>query len=254
MSVEVPEATTFPISQSDAVSLDQGCFDLLETRLAVLNASQGERFPYSVDVLGVPLLIRSGVFSPKYFESSEVFASMLKIGQGERFLDTGCGCGLAAIYAARNGAARALATDISDDALRNAQENVDINHVASIVEVRKSNVFDRISRNERFDVIFWNPPWVWAPASYQLRSPLEASVCDPGYRSIEAYLANASVYLRPGGRLLLGMGSFANWRMFEGLMRKYRYRSVSVGRRKSRRHPEFEFQFLSLEKSQKRPW
>jgi len=219
---------------------------VLGSRLALLHESQREKLPYDVIILGRPFVIHPGVFSPKYFESSEAFVSMLTFHRSDRFLDLGTGCGVAAAFAALHGAEHVLATDISKVAIENARENVARLGVAPRVEPRFSDVFRDISADEKFTTIFWNSPWVWAPATHISRDIVEAGVCDPGYLSMARFLRGARRHLLPGGHILVGIGNFARLDLFLELTTDHAYDAECVARKSSEWHPELEFQLFSL--------
>lgn len=219
---------------------------LLGSRLALLHESQREKLPHDVIILGRPFVIHPGVFSPKYFESSEAFVSMLTFDRSHRFLDLGTGCGVAAAFAALYGADHVLATDISKAAIENARENVATLGVAPRVEFRLSDVFREIAAMEKFTTIFWNCPWVWAPARHILRDTVEAAVCDPGYLSMNRFLRGARRHLLPGGHILVGIGNFARLDLFLELTTDHAYDAECVARKSSASHPEVKFQLFSL--------
>jgi ribosomal protein L11 methyltransferase len=73
---------------------------------------------------------------------------------GERVLDLGCGSGILAVAAARLGAARVLAIDNDEQAVKAAKENAAINGVAHKVEVREETL--PLPDGETFDVVVAN--------------------------------------------------------------------------------------------------
>lgn len=56
---------------------------------------------------------------------------------GDRIIDVGCGSGILSIVSVKLGASYALGLDIDQDAIHNAEENLALNHVEDIVEVRQ---------------------------------------------------------------------------------------------------------------------
>jgi len=73
--------------------------------------------------------------------------------RGLSILDLGTGSGILSIAAAKLGAKEVLGLDIDGAAVKNARENVDQNHVADIVKIRKGRIggirkrFDRVVAN-----------------------------------------------------------------------------------------------------------
>lgn len=146
-------------------------------------------------------LVSEGVFSPSVFNDTPFFAQALPVPSGGTVLEIGCGAGVIALAAARGGAGSVLATDVSGVAVTNSQANVDRAGLGDVIEVRQSDVFDRIAPDEQFDLIFWNCPYLAAPRDDS--DSLECSVFDPGYLSIGRYLRDAPSHLAPGGRVML---------------------------------------------------
>ncbi|QNQ82168.1 50S ribosomal protein L11 methyltransferase [Lactobacillus sp. PV012] len=70
-----------------------------------------------------------------------------------KVMDIGTGSGILAIAASKLGAKEVLATDISDEAVTAARENIKLNHLDNI-KVRKANLLK--DTNEKFDLILAN--------------------------------------------------------------------------------------------------
>ena len=93
-------------------------------------------------------------------EGEEIISAQLP---SLRVLDvcTGSGC-IACAIASEYPAAKVLALDIADEALRLAKENVEILELEDRVEVRKSNLLQSLSEEEQgsFDLLISNPPYI----------------------------------------------------------------------------------------------
>src|SRR5438094_29518 len=78
---------------------------------------------------GFRLIVRPTVFHPRYFITSEFFASF--IGRqdlnGKRVADVGTGSGILGLAAARAGAASVTAVDVNPNAALTAAENARAN-------------------------------------------------------------------------------------------------------------------------------
>src|SRR5215831_2441067 len=108
-------------------------------------------------VEGFDLVVLPGVFHPKYFGSSAIFARFiagLPI-QNKTLLDVGCGSGIISLCAARSGA-RVTAVDINPAAVESASRNAE--RAALKIASRVSDLFSNVP--ERFDIIAWNPPFL----------------------------------------------------------------------------------------------
>jgi release factor glutamine methyltransferase len=219
---------------------------LIAARRAILEASQREAFPYLVQICGRDFLVHEGVFSPKHFESTAIFSAILPYRPGDRLLEVGSGCGATAVLAALNGAERVVAVDVSAPAVENTRANVTLHRLNSVVNVRLSDIFSAIRLGERFTTIYWNIPLIYIDDSYRLRSTLEQSVYDPGYRLANRFLRDAPTVLDEGGRLLVGFATVGIVRAFLALARAYRYEVQETARRRGRKNPDVEFIIYEL--------
>lgn len=169
----------------------------------ILERSQEKKSRYYVRILNRRFVVLPGVFSPKYFRDTEIFARNLPSITGQDFLEIGCGTGVISIMAVYKGAGRVVATDINPAAVANCRANARLHHMGRKIEVRGGDLFSPIGPNERFDIIFWNTPFGYGPAS----SILEQAVFDPGYRSTHRLILESREYLKKNGRLLIGFSS-----------------------------------------------
>jgi release factor glutamine methyltransferase len=132
-------------------------------------------------------------------------------------LDIGTGSGaIAASLVAEGIAARAVATDVSPEALSLAAENLERLGLADRVELRATNgaVWEPIGAAERFGCIVSNPPYVGEAERRDL--PPEVAGFDPGEALfagpegldvIREIAAGAAPHLESGGALFLEIGA-----------------------------------------------
>ena len=176
---------------------------------------------YETNVLNEPFLASKDVFSPKYFKSTEMLTSNFPFKANEKFLEVGCGIGVAAILAAKNHHNQVVALDINPTAVKLTTENAAKHGVTKLVEARQSDVFSKLAATEKFDTIFWDLPYVYTEANQEQElTLLQRSVSDPGYRHIEMFLADAPKYLKPAGRIIVGFGSNGDLERFSALVKK----------------------------------
>jgi len=99
--------------------------------------------------------MEKGVYSPR--EDSLLLASAMDFPPGASVLDMGTGTGFLAGEAAKKGAGRIVAVDISERALEFAGKETEKSKIKNI-EFRLSDLFSEVP--EKFDVIIFNPPYV----------------------------------------------------------------------------------------------
>ena len=121
-------------------------------------------------------------------------------------LDLGTGCGVQALHLAAH-ADRVVATDVNARALTLARFNAALNNVADRIDVRDGSFFEPV-RDERFDLIATNPPFVISPALHQRGERLVYRDSGlPGDRVVENIVRAAPDHLNPGGWCQV----LANW-------------------------------------------
>ncbi len=163
-----------------------------------------EKFPYEIVAFNLTYTILPGVFSPKVRSNSLWYATkVLTLLRGDSFLEIGAGAGILAVEAANRGYT-VVATDIDSKAVENIKLNAKKHN--TFVDVRKGDVFDPINRNEKFDTIFWNHPWIYAEEQVDKRHQVSF---DYKYQSLKKFIREAKYYLKPQGQILLGTGNLA---------------------------------------------
>lgn len=124
--------------------------------------------------------------------------------RGGRVLDMGTGTGIQAIIAAKY-AEKVVGIDVNERALEVAMENARLNEVSERCEFRKGNLFSPLKKEERFDLIIFNPPYL--PTS---KEEVTAGILDAawnggpdGRRVIDPFIEQFDRYLNDDGALLL---------------------------------------------------
>jgi HemK-related putative methylase len=147
---------------------------------------------------GWPLIVLPGVFNGVRIRSGLILVRTLEklpLSASSRVLDLGTGSGLGAIFAARRGA-RVIASDVNPEAVRCAHLNVLVNHLEDRIEIRLGDLFEPV-REERFDVILFNPP-------YYRGQPRD--LADQAWRGsdvFDRFLAELPAHLTKQGRALV---------------------------------------------------
>jgi ribosomal protein L3 glutamine methyltransferase len=132
-------------------------------------------------------------------------------GPPARVLDLCTGNGsLAALAALRWPAAVVDATDVSSDALKLAQVNIERHDLGDRVTLHHADGFRRSS--DRYDLIVCNPPYVNArsmaalPPEFQAEPALALAGGDDGMEFIRPLLRDAAAHLQPQGMLVVEIG------------------------------------------------
>lgn len=137
-------------------------------------------------------------------------------GKGERlFLDLGTGSGAIAVALLREmPGTRAVATDISAEALEMARTNAERHGLADRVTFRHGEWYDALQGQERFDLIVSNPPYIASDVIPRLKPEVRdhdpARALDGGMDGLKAYrtiIAQAARRLKPGGSIAVEIGS-----------------------------------------------
>lgn len=155
---------------------------------------------------GFRLVVRPTVFHPRYFLTSEYFASFIDQLhlEGKSVAEIGTGSGVLSLAAARAGATRVVAIDINPNAVLSAADNARLNGLSERIFPLCSNLMSAVAARPLFDVILSSPPsFAGEPRDVADR----AWVAGPGYRDIAELFCQARERLRPGGRFYLLLSS-----------------------------------------------
>lgn len=160
-------------------------------------------------VAGMPLLVTPSVFNPRLLRTGAFFAAQIDgalVRADAEVLDMGTGSGVCALFAARH-ARRVVGIDINPAAVRCAQINALMNQLHTRLEVRHSDLFAAVP-GERFDLVFFNPPFVRAaPRSDRERAWRASDVA-------ERFAAGLPAHLKPGGCALVLLSSYGDGATF----------------------------------------
>lgn len=139
-----------------------------------------------------------------------------KLSHHIRIIDLGTGSGCLAITIAKELEKRGrdfhvTAIDCEDGALKLAQKNAERLGISSKLSFQKSNWFSSVSKEERFDIIVSNPPYIAEndqglsqETTYEPKRALFAG--KSGLDCISELLLKSPLYLKNPGRLYCEMG------------------------------------------------
>jgi release factor glutamine methyltransferase len=128
-------------------------------------------------------------------------------------IGTGSGC-LAVAVAKHHKTAQVTAVDISPDALAVASRNASKHSVVERIRFLQSDLFAALPTGEQFDFILSNPPYI--PHDDIAKLPPGVRDYEPhraldggadGFTVFDRLIAEAPAHLKPGGWLLLEIGS-----------------------------------------------
>jgi len=170
--------------------------------LGAVGSFEWRRRGVEVPALGGRVYPLHGVFAPVRGEHVALVAA--ELGNfplaGKLAFDVGTGTGVLAVLLARSGA-RVVATDVSEAAVRSAEEEVARFGLGGNVEVKTMDLFPP----GRADLVVTNPPWI--PGDPE--SPLDRAVYDPGGSFLRRFLSELPRHLREAGEGWLVLSDLA---------------------------------------------
>jgi len=141
------------------------------------------------------LEVNNSVYEPR--EDSFLLADNLKVERGEKVLEIGTGCGLAAIVCAEQGA-EVTAVDINPEAVSCAKKNAEKYNLK--IDFRKGDLFEPI--NEKFDLIIFNSPYL--PGEDK-----DVALVNTG--AVQRFLQEYRNYLNKNGRAWIVVSSISDF-------------------------------------------
>jgi release factor glutamine methyltransferase len=209
--------------------------------------------PTTFDLNGREWDLLPGVFNPADAPATGLFTQWLRYPAGGSFCDMGCGAGITTVTAALAGCRRVVGSDVAGQAVANTAANAARHGVRDVVDVRRGDLFESFGEGERFDVVYWNSNFGEAPADYEGTSPLHVALFDPGYRTHQRFLEQASERVAPGGRLLVGFADIGNTELLSALAGEAGL-SSRVVRAQRLAQPSVEFQLIEFFPAGGGPW
>lgn len=163
---------------------------------------------------GTSIKSTDGVYHPTEGSSTHFIGEALfrLIKPDTSLLEVGCGSGALSCIAAKLGASRVVATDISTLAYDCAQNNVKNLGLENKIEVLQSSLMDKVP-DEKFDYIVFNPPLLHCePMSNEKvdkKEYNEIAIDHNGTTTLD-FINQAKPFLKKGGTLLLLTSNIGN--------------------------------------------
>jgi len=154
------------------------------------------------------------VFEEVYEPAEDTFLVADKLDQviveGDTVLDIGTGCGILGVIASKK-ARKVVATDVNPYAVECARQNAKANKAASKMEVRLGDLFESVSKTEKFDVILFNAPYLPSKTEEKRTWIGQAWAGGrAGRQTIDSFIADAPNYLKENGRIVLVQSTLSN--------------------------------------------
>lgn len=218
--------------------LDEGKLKIVEEK-AKLRARTREPIQYIIgeaDFMGEKFFVNPSVLIPR--DETEILVTkaveIINKNNFKSVLDMCTGSGCIACMIAKNTHSTVLGTDISFDALETAVKNMERMELFNRAIFRKSDIFSKISDEEKFDVIVSNPPYI--PPSQkktiQKEVTFEPDIAlytkdEKGMEFYERIAKDAPHHLNNGGYILfeLGIGESKN---AAEILKQYRFSDIQV--------------------------
>lgn len=152
--------------------------------------------------------VLENVYEPA--EDTFLLAENLIVDKDDIVLDMGTGCGVLGILAAEK-AKRVVAVDLNPHAVRCARMNAKLHGVIEKMDIRQGDLFKPLKKNEKFDLIIFNAPYLPSEAREQTTWLERAWAGGPtGRQLIDRFVSEAPEYLEKGGRILLVQSTLSN--------------------------------------------
>ena len=157
---------------------------------------------------GVPFTTRSSAVKGQSDAEISVLPLMkqhAEIFKGKTALDIGTGTGIMALYAAKLGASKVVATEINPEAIRNARDNAKRLGLDAVIETRlvregPDPIYSALKEGETFDVVMANMPGLVGDVDPKTGALTSVA---PSLKLIMAIVSGLSTHLSPDGRAIL---------------------------------------------------
>lgn len=168
---------------------------------------------------------------PEVYDPAEdtfLLLESIKIKKDDFLLEIGCGCGIIGIICAQKGA-KVICSDINPYSIKNTKENYEYNKdkIRGSIEIRKGDMFSVVKKDELFDVIIFNPPYLPTKKKDLIDNVWYNKALDGGRDGLKltrSYLENLSTYLKKDGSAYFVFSSLSNRIKLESIIDKNKFK------------------------------
>ncbi len=167
------------------------------------------------------LKIYPGVFHPKYFFSTQLFAAFAKQLdlKNKKVCEVGAGSGLLSFIAFSEGA-EVYSFDINETAVKGIKENLESNFKERInFNVYLSDLFNNVPVN-KFDIFFINPPYFFTDPSDE---GSYAWYCGKNGEYFEKLFKQLNGYSHPSSQIYMILADNCDLERISTIAKKYNY-------------------------------
>jgi release factor glutamine methyltransferase len=150
----------------------------------------------------IEIKLHPNVYDPA--EDSFQMIESIKININDKVFEIGTGCGLIALFCANLGS-KVICSDINPYSVKLVKQNYEDNKskLKGSLEVRYGDLFSVLKKNEKFDAIIFNPPYLPIIEKDFLSKQDWIDIATnggiDGLKLIKRYVLNVSKYLKKNG-------------------------------------------------------
>lgn len=127
-------------------------------------------------------------------------AEHIVFSRGADVLDLCSGTGIQGLLAAKS-ARRVISVEMNPAAVPVTEFNIHLNHLETVVELRRGNLYDVLKPGEKFDFIYANPPFI--PVADGVVYPLCGDGGEDGRMVLDRIILQMPEFLKPGGEAII---------------------------------------------------
>ncbi|MEW6714022.1 MAG: HemK2/MTQ2 family protein methyltransferase [Nitrospirota bacterium] len=203
-------------------------FNNLKQRFGVWCIRNIQKYgPHRVSVHGKAFEISEEVFNPRYYITSEFMARHINASPEDKVLDMGTGSGIQAITAAQRGC-RVVAVDINPEAVKCAKRNAELNGVEERVSVLQGDLFSPLSKDGRFDIILFTPPYLKG----FVKTYFDHALFDHNKTLAKRFFTDAKKHLKANGYVQMIYSSIADPDKILNISVELGWRHTTLARKK----------------------